>query len=429
MPVVLEIAPEMSGSRNTLAEQIQTRVRELLSRHENIRALEPVEIAMAAPVGGETSHGSGGPATGSEHLPAQAELFLTASSLGSATELEREPTPEIDLAVREAVDFENRSDLLRADAGRRESRIEEMARSAYLAAAGDVDKEAALECRDAAAQSITCGGDWECNNRAQLQVRDCQEGVRNRLVQSGTRAAEDERARLKSEVMGIRAEAESLKARGAVLKRSAAAASEDARVTRRVRAAVSVGWRLVDSRWRLLIKSGTTNGTGASEEKGLTKGSVAEEASGRSKTAAVVFEAVDEALEKIAAQVSDAMGAVSPRAKVVKTEPAQVTINAGSALGAAVGDTFGLVNRGVVLTDPDTGLALEAPPAPTGKYRVVQVEELVSTLSVVEKSGPVKRGDELEWIGVYGPYSSKRPAAPLKTVRASPRATSASTFR
>ena len=52
-------------------------------------------------------------------------------------------------------------------------------------------------------------------------------------------------------------------------------------------------------------------------------------------------------------------------------------------------------SQGLLLTNGVTmvavtglaGLALEAPPAPTGKYRVVQVEELVSTLSVVEKSG------------------------------------------
>jgi hypothetical protein len=405
MPVALEGAAATGVSWDAL-EAIPARLRELLSRHENLHALEPAEIAMASENAGGTAADAGG-TRGPRRPLAQAELFLTVSNLGIATELENEPAPAVENALKEAVDLENQADLLRAEAARRESRIEEAARSAALAASGDVDKEAALECRDAAARSMACGGDFDCIARGQQQIHDCQDSVRNRQVQKGARAAEEERSRLGSEAMGIRAESESLKARAGVLRRNAALEAETAaRVTRRVRVELSVGWRLVDSRWGVLIKADAAKAARAREEKGLPKAAVASETQGRASGEAVINEAVDAALEKIAAQVSDAMGAVGPRVKVVKAEASEVTINAGSALGAAVGDTFGLVSRAAVLTDPDTGRPLEAPPGPSGKYRVVKVAEHLSTLSAVERSGQPRRGDELEWIGVYGPYAT-----------------------
>src|ERR1035437_2127898 len=43
MPVTLEVAPEIQVSRSALAEGIQRRLRELLSSHEDLRALERAE--------------------------------------------------------------------------------------------------------------------------------------------------------------------------------------------------------------------------------------------------------------------------------------------------------------------------------------------------------------------------------------------------
>ena len=59
------------------------------------------------------------------------------------------------------------------------------------------------------------------------------------------------------------------------------------------------------------------------------------------------------------------------------------------------------------MTDPDTGLPLEATPPPVGKYRVVKVAESLAMAEPVERAGQINRGDELEWVGVYGSHSTR----------------------
>lgn len=417
MPVTLEVALEIQMSRSGLAEGIQRRLRELLSSSENVRALEPGELGMAS----ETTRGSatnGRALVRERRTPAQAEVLLTVSDLKVTTEELRASSLATEQAIRDAVDLENRSGSLSAEASRRESQIEGAARAAYAAAAGDVNKSAALECIGVAAQGLTCGGDWNCVNRSQQQIRDCQNSVRARYAQRGSIAADAERSRLTSEVMGLRADSESLKGRADALRRNASINAEsESCFTRRVRAGVTIGWRIVDSRWGASIKGGSSEGTATGEAKGLSRSTPFSETSTstRSRDEVVVNEAVGAALEKIAGQVSNAMGGVSPRVKVVKSESSLITINAGSVLGATVGDTFGLVSRGKVMTDPDTGLPLEATPRPVGKYRIVEVAENLSIAEPVERAGQINRGDELEWVGVYGPHPKPAPAVAAET--------------
>lgn len=268
MPVALEIAPEIQESRSGLAQGIERRLRELLSGHENLRAVETAEMGLASEAArGDDARGRA-PIRYSRRTPAQAEVFLTVTGLRVAAEGRREASQAAEKAAGEAVEPENR----------------------------------------------------------------------------------------------------------------------------RVQARVTIEWRLVDSRWGVLLTSGSSEGAAAREEKG--------------PSGDAVDEAVAEALRKIADQASRAMNGVPPRVKVVEIGPRFVAINAGSSLGVAVGDTFGLIGRVMVMTDPDTGLPLEAPPAPAGKFRTAQVAESFSMLEAIERAGPIERGDELEWIGVYAPRST-----------------------
>ena len=89
------------------------------------------------------------------------------------------------------------------------------------------------------------------------------------------------------------------------------------------------------------------------------------------------------------------------QAKVVTVDSRGVVLNCGSDLGLQAGDTFGVRAKRELLTDPDTGLPLEAPGAPIGKIRVAEVYEHTAFAQVVERTGPIKRGDLLEWVGYF----------------------------
>ncbi len=89
------------------------------------------------------------------------------------------------------------------------------------------------------------------------------------------------------------------------------------------------------------------------------------------------------------------------KVKLVKVDATGVIINAGSELGVSVGDTFSVRQKAEVLTDPDTGTLLSSPGPLIGLVRVSEVSEKTGIAQVIDSAGTLRRGDELEWVGVF----------------------------
>jgi hypothetical protein len=74
------------------------------------------------------------------------------------------------------------------------------------------------------------------------------------------------------------------------------------------------------------------------------------------------------------------------RARIVKTHQDGVELDCGANAGLSVGDAFAVRRR----------------PAPAaGLIRISEVRESTALGQVLEESGPLRPGDELEWVGFY----------------------------
>lgn len=99
-------------------------------------------------------------------------------------------------------------------------------------------------------------------------------------------------------------------------------------------------------------------------------------------------EAINEAVQKIASRLKS----VPWQGKLIKADPSQVYINAGSEGGVSSGMEFEVYRPGEALIDPDTGLNLGAVTKKVGRVRVSTVQEKFSIAEVLSGSD-LERGD------------------------------------
>ncbi len=99
-------------------------------------------------------------------------------------------------------------------------------------------------------------------------------------------------------------------------------------------------------------------------------------------------EAINEAVGKIASRLKS----VPWQGKLIKADPSQVYINAGSEGGISSGMEFEVYRPGEALIDPDTGLNLGAVTKKVGRVRVSDVQEKFSIAEVLSGSD-LARGD------------------------------------
>jgi hypothetical protein len=88
------------------------------------------------------------------------------------------------------------------------------------------------------------------------------------------------------------------------------------------------------------------------------------------------------------------MAKVPFTARVAEVDGNTIYINAGSNRNVTEGTILGIYKMGKVITDPDTGLALDVKMDKTGTIKVDSVQEKMSLCSLVDGSKPAK-GDTL----------------------------------
>ncbi len=113
----------------------------------------------------------------------------------------------------------------------------------------------------------------------------------------------------------------------------------------------------------------------------------------------MIGKATRRALETIVTKVGEQMSAVPWSGKIVKSDATSVIINAGSAVGVAVGDTLLVYAKGEELIDPDTGLSLGSEEKKIGTIVVSAdiAEGRAARCTLVDGSGG-QRGDIVRYV-------------------------------
>lgn len=178
--------------------------------------------------------------------------------------------------------------------------------------------------------------------------------------------------------------------------------------TRTTTVTMNLTWRIVETLFGVEVASGKTSESDSSKQEGV----LVQTTSTSEKPSSISYDTlvdgvISQTVDKLAMEVEDNVMNEPSRVKVVKVDQKGVVLNCGSALGAAEGDTFALLEKTEILTDPDTGLPLEKLRPPVGLIRVSEVSENTSFAQVVKAAGPLKRGDELIWVGMYDVAPSK----------------------
>ena len=338
-------------------------------------------------------------------IPAQLLLTTTVDRVDVSTSTRQESSSTAEGYIKQAVALEGRAREAQDEARRTADDIDGRAESR-------ADRDGSLS---EAAGGLGCaiGGilsncrDMDCFNRQQRAQEQCQERAKQEGERARQRAITSMRQQIQNEVNQKRAEARELTTQASNLRRQAEVeAQKDVRETRTTNGRLVITWKAVDVMTGAVSASGSSEAASSASETGVSKETAF--ASTRSTASArhdvLVNGIIAEAVDKLAKEVESRLEMVPFRAKVVKVESAGLTLNCGKNLGLQVGDTFGVREKREVLTDPDTGLPLEKPGPPIGIIRVTEAFEKTAFAQVVERAAaPLRRGDELEWIGVYMP--------------------------
>jgi Flagellar assembly protein T, C-terminal domain len=238
------------------------------------------------------------------------------------------------------------------------------------------------------------------------QVADCKRQAAARLQEAQASAASAASSGYLASSANKMAEARRLNERALDLAVTAQRLlREGATLSRVTTAEATLNWKLVDSRSKEVLGEGNASGAESAKASGLPADASAVDSTpeGRSLGRAAVDAAISVSIRSAAEAIANRVSAIPFRAKAVRVERGEVTINAGTNLGVRVGDTFGILNTAAVLTDPDTGRPLEAAPKPFGKLRVIRVQEKVAVARDLDHNLRIKRGGEVEWIGFSEP--------------------------
>ena len=151
--------------------------------------------------------------------------------------------------------------------------------------------------------------------------------------------------------------------------------------------------RLIDSTTGQVLDSQRVEGkaTSGGMGVGVNVGIVSFGTSGFSKTP--LGKATQIAIDNAVAYIAGRLKNVPFSCRVVKSAGDAIYISAGSATGAAEGDTFNVSSVGESLVDPSTGEQLGAEESKNGTIKIFEVAEKYSKARAVGELKPVKPGD------------------------------------
>ncbi|MFN0102590.1 MAG: CsgG/HfaB family protein [Bryobacteraceae bacterium] len=171
------------------------------------------------------------------------------------------------------------------------------------------------------------------------------------------------------------------------------------------KAVVVIDFRMVDTESSEVVMTGEARGESKRVSRGgfggfwgggsVGAGSAAFTASNFAET--IIGEAVMSACDQLAQQISQQSGAaagarnIEIEAFVAAVEGGTVVLNAGSAAGVQVGDTFEIQRVLREVRDPQTKEVLDVVTQPVGTIKISSVREKIATGAMV--GGPAKEGD------------------------------------
>jgi curli biogenesis system outer membrane secretion channel CsgG len=170
------------------------------------------------------------------------------------------------------------------------------------------------------------------------------------------------------------------------------------------KAVVVLDFRLVDAETSEVIATGEARGESKRTSKGFgaalfaggvaAGGAVNMTSSNFGET--IIGEATMDAVNKLSEQLKtvNLQGGASDRtddldARVADFSGGTLTINAGSAAGLQVGQTFTVYHKGKEIKDPSTGEVLDVQTTPIGKFTVTTVRDRISIGSYSGATPPV----------------------------------------
>jgi curli biogenesis system outer membrane secretion channel CsgG len=162
----------------------------------------------------------------------------------------------------------------------------------------------------------------------------------------------------------------------------------------KVTSKIAMKLRIIDLTTSQVLSTHNAEHTGSHKSVGVDVYTSVGSAGGDQFKKTPLGETAEECINKCVDHVISVMANVPFSARVAEVDGSSIYINAGTNRGVTEGMVLGLYKTGKVITDPDTGLALDVKLEKTGSVKVDSVQEKLSVCSLVDGQTP-KRGDTL----------------------------------
>ena len=162
----------------------------------------------------------------------------------------------------------------------------------------------------------------------------------------------------------------------------------------KVTSKIAMKLRIIDLTTSQVLSTHNAEHTGTHKSMGMDVYTGIGSAGGDQFKKTPLGETAEECINKCVDHIISVMANVPFSARVAEVDGKSIYINAGTNRGVTEGMVLGLYKTGKVITDPDTGLALDVKLEKTGSVKVDSVQDKLSVCSLVEGQTP-KRGDTL----------------------------------
>jgi hypothetical protein len=327
-------------------------------------------------------------------IPAQMLLVANVERVDLKTTTEKQTSDTTERYYKQALELERQAESAQRESDRLSA---EGPRKGFLDALASavpcVDRSSSCFQSDPAARSY-------CQQIAQNNYANCQ----RQKNESEARAREQAERSWRMKVEQERSKSQRLMSEARHLRETAMIeAKKDVKEVHSTEAKAVLLWKALDVATGAVLATASAESVDRAKKEGTSTESAfaSESKTSSSRHDVLVNRLLSSVVAKAAGGVVERLEQEPLRAKIVKVDSTGVVVNCGNNQGVAVGDTFGVRKRREILTDPDTGEPLETPGEPLGVIRVSEVFEKTAFAQVVGSAGSIRRGDELEWIGVY----------------------------
>jgi hypothetical protein len=331
-------------------------------------------------------------------IPAQALIYVTIQDVYLKELRTTQSSSMAGELLRQAEALETQARQLQDQAAAQSSAMQRSALGGFDPANyGQMNCTAIYNCSqysDPAYVQFCEGQVRQCDSQNQLRLQQAQENENQR------------RANESSQIDALRNQSRALMNQAQSLRAQAQMGQQEAYDEIRRTVDIQLVWRVVDTMTGEVMATGdltessSLSNTTAAKQTGFDRYSQARITSHNS----IIQDALSRATVRLVRDVTNAIATEPFRAKVAEFDPSsgKVFINAGSSHGLLRGDTFGVLETGRILTDPDTGQILRRPGKPVGMIWVESVlGPSLSSATAIRIVDELTRGSELQYLGSF----------------------------